>query len=196
MDFNLSSYISYATQAVLVVLGLYIFFAATIFISSFWGAPWVISSKKAIHQMLKLADIQSGETILDLGAGDGRVLITAIQDFGATGIGVEIDPIRCLLANYFLYRRGLSKSGKVIWGDIFAKPLPQADVITLFLTRETNLRLVRIFEKTLIPGTRIVSNGFTIPGWTASKIDNQNLIFLYVIGETDLSTITEFVTPE
>ncbi|MEJ2758131.1 MAG: class I SAM-dependent methyltransferase [Anaerolineales bacterium] len=193
MGITIEGYVAYATQAVTVVLGLYIFFGITIFVSKFWGAPWVISSKKSIRQMLTLAQVQPGETVLDLGAGDGRILITAIQEFQAKGIGIEIDPFRCLLAHIFLKRRRLNKSGKVIWGDIFSTQFPEANVITLFLTRDTNLKLKPILEEQLKPGTRIVSNGDTIPGWTASKIDNQNLIFLYVLGETDSSHITEFV---
>lgn len=190
----MNGYIAYAAQAISVVLGIYLFFGLTIFISKFWGAPWVISTKKAIHQMLTLARVQPGETVLDLGAGDGRVIITAIKEYQANGIGIEIDPFRCLLANFFLLRRGLSKSGKVIWGNIFTAQFPDADVITLFLTREANLKLKPLLEKQLKPGTRIVSNGYTIPGWTASKIDNQNLIFLYVVGETEPSHHTEFIT--
>lgn len=194
MEINLPGYINYATQAVLVVFGLFIFFAITIFLSSFWGAPWVISSRKAIRQMLNIADLQPGETLIDLGSGDGRVLISAAQDYKANAIGIEIDPLRWLISNVFIWRRGLSKSAKVVWGDIFRADFSQADVITLYLTRETNLKLKPLFEQTLRPGTRIVSNGFTIPGWKASRIDNQNLIFVYIIGKTEETTITEFIT--
>lgn len=195
MEFDLTGYMEYAAQSVVVVVGLFIFFAATIFISSFWGAPWVISSRYAIRRMLKIANLQPGETVIDLGAGDGRVIIVAIQDFQAKGIGVEIDPFRWMASKIFLSRRGLSKSAKMIWGNIFKADISQADVITLYLTRETNLRLKPIFEQSLKPGTRIVSNGFTIPGWKAAKIDNQNLIFLYVFGKTDEDTVTEFIHP-
>lgn len=193
MEFDIFGYMEYAAQSVLVVVGLFIFFAATIFVSSFWGAPWVISSKDTIYHMLRLANLQPGETVVDLGSGDGRVIIAAIQDFQAKGIGVEIDPLRWLLSKIFLSRRGLSKSAKMIWGNIFKTDISQADVVTLYLTRETNMRLKPLFEQSLKPGTRIISNGFTIPGWKPVKIDNQNLIFLYIVGQTNEDTITEFV---
>ncbi|MCB2179995.1 class I SAM-dependent methyltransferase [bacterium] len=194
MEFDIAGYMEYAALSLLVVVGLFIFFAITIFISSFWGAPWVISSRYTIARMLKIANVQPGETVIDLGSGDGRVLIVAIQDFQAKGIGVEIDPLRWMVSKIFLARRGLSKSAKVIWGNLFTADITQADVVTLYLTRETNLRLKPYLEGSLKPGTRVVSNGFTIPGWTAIKIDNQNLIFLYEIGRTGENTITEFIS--
>lgn len=175
------------------MLGLFIFFAASIFISSFWGAPWIISSKNTIRKMLSIGDLAPGETVVDLGSGDGRILIVAATEFGAKGIGIEIDPLRCLISNLFIVRRGLTKKIKIRWGNIFTADFSDADLVTLYLTRETNQRLRDSSLDKLNPGTRVVSNGFTIPGWKASKIDNQNLIFMYVIGQTGDEILTEFI---
>lgn len=193
MNISVEWYISYETQAVLVVLGLFLFFAASIFISSFWGAPWIISSKNTIRKMLSIGDLAPGETVVDLGSGDGRILIVAATEFGAKGIGIEIDPLRCLISNLFIVRRGLTKKINIRWGNIFTADFSDVDLVTLYLTRETNQRLRDSSLDKLNPGTRVVSNGFTIPGWKATKIDNQNLIFMYVIGQTGDEILTEFI---
>ena len=134
-------YIGYATRSVLVVIGMFIFFGASMYLSSFWGAPWIISTKKTIRRMLEMADLKSGQTVLDLGSGDGRILILAAKEFDANGIGFEIDPIRILISKIFIWRRGLSKRIKIRWANIFKRELPEADVVTLYQTRETNFQL-------------------------------------------------------
>jgi hypothetical protein len=192
MNITMEWYIGYATRAVLVVLGMFIFFAVSIYLSSLWGAPWVISTKKTIRYMLEMADLKPGETVLDLGSGDGRILILAAKEFNAKGIGYEIDPIRTLISKIFIWRRGLSNRIKIRWANIFRRDLPEADVVTLYLTRETNFKLKKKLENDLKPGTRVISNGFTIPGWKAAKIDNQNLLFLYIIGLTGEDLLTDF----
>ena len=190
---SLEWFLSNTLQAFLISLGLFLFAAASAYLSSFWGAPWVISSMDTINQMLTLANLKAEETLYDLGAGDGRIVIQAAKNFGAKAIGIEIDPVRCLMANFFIWNKNLRHLTKIRWGNIFSAHLADADVVTLYLTRETNLKLRAYLEKSLAPGTRVVSNAFTIPGWTPTKIDNRNLIFMYTIGKTDDSTITEFV---
>lgn len=180
-------------QACLISLGIFLFLAASIYLSSFWGAPWVITSRETVRKMLKLAEVQEGEVVYDLGAGDGRIIIMAAQEFKAKAIGIEIDPIRWLLAKISIWRRQLNHTVKIRWGNFFTEDLHDADVVTLYLTRETNLKLSEHLENNLTPGTRIVSNAFTIPGWTPAKIDNRNLLFMYIIGQTGESTQTRFV---
>jgi hypothetical protein len=121
------------------------------------------------------------------------VLIQAVQNYPVTGLGFEIDPIRCWLARFFIWRRGLSKKVKVVWQDIYEADFSEADAVLVYLTRGANERLRPIFETQLKPGTMVVSNAFSVPGWTPLMIDNVNLIFVYEVGRTDDSVITEFV---
>ena len=193
MELTLDWFIATFQQSLLIGLGLFLFFAASTFLSSLWGAPWVITNSTTVQRMLELAELKEGETVYDLGCGDGRMLIQAAQKFGARAIGLEIDPLRVWLSRYFIWLKGLRKSASVRWENIFSADFSDADVVTLYLTRETNRKIRNHLEKTLSPGTRVVSNAFTIPGWTPSKIDNRNLLFMYIIGKTDESTLTQFV---
>lgn len=192
-EFTMDWYILYAVRVVVVVLGIFLIGVASMFLSRRWGAPWVISDDEAIGRMLELANLKKGDLVVDLGAGDGRVLIQVVQNYAVTGLGFEIDPIRCWLARFFIWRRGLSKKAKVVWKDIFEADFSDADVVLVYLTRGANERLRPIFEAQLNPGTIIVSNAFSVPGWTPVKIDNVNLIFVYEVGRTDDSVFTEFV---
>lgn len=185
--------INYATQAVVVVLGIFSIAAASIFLSKRYGAVWVISEKFAIDRMLELADLEEGDTVVDLGAGDGRILIQAVQNYSVEGLGFEIDPLRVLLARYFVWRRGLSPRIKIKWADIFNTDFSAADVVVMYMTRDSNERIRPIFEEQLDPGTRVVCNAFSVPGWTPLKVDNLNLIFVYEVGCTGDDVITEFV---
>jgi SAM-dependent methyltransferase len=185
--------IGYATNAVVVVLGIFLFAAISMFVSRRWGAPWVISDDITIDKMLALAKLKEGDTVVDLGAGDGRILIRAAQNYGVRGLGIEIDPIRVLLSRFFIRRRGLSKNIRIKWGDIFSKDFSEADAIVMYMTRESNARLRPIFETQLKPGTRVVCNAFPVPGWVPAQIDNINLIFVYQVGQTGDDVITEFV---
>jgi len=193
MELTLEWFISTLQQSFIISLGLFLFFSASMFLSAFWGAPWVISNSITVQNMLELAELKSGETLYDLGSGDGRILIQAAQKFNAQSTGIEIDPLRVLASRFFIWQKGLRKSAKVRWANIFSADIAEADVVTLYLTREPNRKIRHHLEKTLAPGTRVVSNAFTIPGWTPTKIDNRNLLFMYIIGKTDESTLTQFV---
>jgi hypothetical protein len=192
-EYTMDWYILYAVRVVIVVLGIFLIGVASMFLSRRWGAPWIISDNEAIDRMLELADLKEGDIVVDLGAGDGRVMIRAVQNYEVTAIGFEIDPIRCWLARFFIWRRGLRKKASVVWKDIFQADFSMADAVLVYLTRESNKRLRPIFEVQLKPGTMVVSNAFAVPGWTPVKIDNVNLIFVYEIGRTGDSVITEFV---
>jgi precorrin-6B methylase 2 len=190
---NLEWFTAYAAQVVVVVIGIFLFAIASMFLSRRWGAPWIISDSVAITRMLELANLKDGDTVVDLGAGDGRILIQAVQNYPVTGLGFEIDPMRYLLAKYFVRRRGLSGKIKVKWEDIFEADFSSADAVVMYMTREANINLRPQFEEQLRPGVRVVCNAFSVPGWVPIQIDNINLIFVYEVGRTDDSVITEFV---
>lgn len=184
---------AYAAQVVMVISGIFLIAIASMFLSRRWGAPWIISDDEAISRMLQLARLKEGDLLVDLGAGDGRILIQAVKHYDVKAHGFEIDPLRCLLAKIFIWRRGLSKKIKIKWGNIFEVDFSQADVVTSYLSREANSRLRPIFEKQLKPGVRVVCNAFPVPGWVPVEIDNINLIFVYQVGNSGDEVITEFV---
>ena len=179
--------------AVVVVLGIFLIAIASMFWSRRYGALWVVSDDRAIDRMLELAELEAGDTLVDLGAGDGRILIRAAQNYPVKGLGFEIDPLRVFLARFFVWRRGLDKRIKIRWADMFTADFSQADKIVMYMTRESNERLRPLFDAQLKEGTRVVCNAFPIPGWVPLQIDNINLIFVYEVGRTDDSVITKFV---
>lgn len=169
--------------AALVLAG--ILGATLILLSIMWptrfGAPWLPSSRRDIHQMLALAELQPGEIVYDLGSGDGRVLIAATRDFDARAVGIEIDPLRLTWSRLRARLVGLGDQVTVIWGDLFSADISEADVVVVFLRQDTNVKLMRKLRRELQPGTRVVSSTFVFPGWETAAIDKKAHLFLYKI---------------
>ena len=146
-----------------------------------YGAPWVPTPYKTIRKMLKLAEVKPGELVYDLGSGDGRVIIEAARTFGANAVGIEIDPIRFLWAKARIFLLGLSGKVNVLFGNFFKIDISQADVVTIYLLQNTNVKLIDKFINELRPGTRIVSNTFTLPGLKIINHDEKSKIYVYII---------------
>jgi len=147
--------------------------------SQAFGAPWIPTSHKTIRKMLQLARLKPGETLYDLGCGDGRVVIDAAKDFDALAIGIEIDPLRYCWAKLSILRFRLQSNAKVILGNFFKSNLSKADVVTLYLLQDTNVKLMKKLSEELKPGARIVTKTFTIPGWQVIRQDEQAKIYVY-----------------
>ncbi len=122
--------------------------------------------------MLILAELKPGETLYDLGSGDGRIVIMAAKDFGANSVGIELreDLVKRALSN--IQEFGLEKKAQILQKDIFKVNVSQADVVFLYLTTSANERVKPKLETELKPGTRIISHDYEILGWKPSKIDN------------------------
>jgi SAM-dependent methyltransferase len=163
-----------------------VFFLIMVFLMSLvWtnakGAPWVPTSRGVICRMLEMAELQPGETVYDLGCGDGRVLITAARRFGARAVGVEVDVSRYLWSVFAVLLRGLWGRVKVIRRDLFTVDLGEADVVFTFLLQDTNERLKEKLRRELRPGARIISNIFTFSGFPLVATDEQLHLYLYRI---------------
>ncbi|NIS79068.1 MAG: SAM-dependent methyltransferase [Anaerolineales bacterium] len=143
--------------------------------------------------MLTLADLQPGEKLVDLGAGDGRIVIVAARTFQAFAVGVEVDPLRCLLANTLIRLLGLHERARVYYGNMFEFDIAEADVVSMYLLQATNQRLKTRLVEQLKPGARIVSRTFSISDWTPLAIDEKRGIFLYEIGKTGPEVRTKLV---
>jgi precorrin-6B methylase 2 len=150
-------------------------------------APYVPSPQEVIDRMLEVAQARQGDTVIDLGCGDGRILITAVQKFKARAIGIEIDSKIAAQASDTILKLGLQNKARVVRADVFDADLSQADVVTLYLTTSFNEKLRPKFEKSLRPGTRVVSHDYGIRGWNPVEIDEvfvhgrRHRIFLYVV---------------
>ena len=133
-------------------------------------APYIPSPQVIVDKMLEAAHVKPGETVYDLGSGDGRIIISAAQKFKAKAVGVELSKDLCRAAEERVKTLGLQNQVKVIHGNLLNIDLSAADVVTLYLLTSSNDRLKPNLERDLKPGARVVSNDFEIRGWKPASI--------------------------
>jgi hypothetical protein len=125
---------------------------------------WVPTPEGLIDKMLAAAKVNDKDTLFDLGAGDGIIAITAARKYGAKSVGIEYNPDMAQFARRKVAEAGLTDKVKIITGDIFQEDFSSATVVTLYLMPHLNLKLRPILLK-MKPGTRVVSNTFTMGEW-------------------------------
>ncbi|MCC6611228.1 MAG: class I SAM-dependent methyltransferase [Burkholderiales bacterium] len=119
---------------------------------------FVPSEPEVVEAMLKLAGVKPGDVVYDLGCGDGRIVITAARQYGATGVGIDIDPERIAEAKENAKKARVGDKVKFRQGDVFEADFHDATVVTLFLRTDYNRKLRPRLLAQLKPGTRIVSH--------------------------------------
>lgn len=129
---------------------------------------WVPTPNSLLVKMLETAQVTDKDLVYDLGAGDGKIAIEAARSFGARAVGIEFDPQMAEYARQNARNAGVANKVKIITGDIFAEDFSQATVVTLYLLPSLNLKLYPVLIN-MKPGTRIVSNTFTIGSWLPDK---------------------------
>ena len=130
--------------------------------------PYVQTPDVIVDAMLDLAEVSRGDILLDLGSGDGRVVIRAASRFQVPGLGVEIDPRLVELSRDHARRAGVSALARFETQDLFETDLSKATVITLYLLPDVNLAL-RPRLLALAPGTRIVSHDWDMADWLPDR---------------------------
>ena len=137
--------------------------------------------------MLKLAEVQPGDVVYDLGCGDGRVVITAAKEFGARGVGIDIDSDRIKQSRKNARKAGVTHRVSFRNEDLFEADIADATVVALYLLQTLNYRLRPKLLRELEPGTRIVSYTFDIPDWPPEKqVDlAEGKIYLWRVPERD-----------
>jgi Methyltransferase domain len=133
---------------------------------------WVPSPQTAVNKMLDMAKVTPKDYVIDLGSGDGRTVITAAKR-GAKALGIEYNPDMVELSKRNAAKEGVSDKATFTKADLFETDFSQATVITMFLLPDINLKL-RPKILNLKPGTRIVSNTFTMGEWTADETATVN----------------------
>ena len=147
-------------------------------------APYVASPVRVVDLMLDIAKVKPGETVIDLGCGDGRILVAAAGKYKAKAIGIEISPKLVSEAKARIAKEGLIEQVQVIQGDLLQADLTGADVVTIYLDTAVNTQLRPRLEKYLKPGARVVSHDFQVPGWKPTRVDKSegkqgHFIYLY-----------------
>ncbi len=150
--------------------------------------PYVQTPTDVVAEMLKIAAVRPDDVVYDLGSGDGRIVIAAARDFGARGVGIEIDPGLVALSREQARKAGVADRVTFRSDDLFDTNLSDATVVTLYLSYDMNLRLRPKLLRELRPGSRIVSHDFDmgadwLPNQTTQVTwrDRKSNVFLWVV---------------
>ncbi|MDP2996049.1 MAG: methyltransferase domain-containing protein [Bryobacterales bacterium] len=148
--------------------------------------PYVPTPPQVVEAMLKLGGITNADTVFDLGCGDGRIVIMAAQKFGATGTGIDINPVRIKEAEENARQAGVEKKVHFIEKNLFEADVHEATLVTLYLLPEVNRKMRPILLKQLKVGARIVSHAFDMADWKPDKkIDaDGRIVFLWTVTES------------
>lgn len=132
--------------------------------------PFVWTSEETVDAMLTLAGVGPRDVVYDLGCGDGRIVIAAAANYGARGVGIDIDPAPLRFAAAGAERAGVADRVRFVRGDLFEADLREATVVTLYLFESLNRRLLPKLLRELAPGARMVSHKFTFgDAWPPEK---------------------------
>jgi ubiquinone/menaquinone biosynthesis C-methylase UbiE len=152
--------------------------------------PDIPTPQGIVERMLEAGKVTHDDVVYDLGSGDGRVVITAAQKFGAHAVGVEFQPDLCRKAEQRIHALGLEDHARIIEDSVFRVDLSPATVVTMFFLTSSNERLKPNLEKYLKPGSRVVSNQFPIKGWKPQAVVHaktgtmEHTIYVYEMGHT------------
>jgi SAM-dependent methyltransferase len=121
--------------------------------------------------MLKLAEVSQSDLVYDLGSGDGRIVITAARRYGARAVGFEIDPLLVTHSQRRIKEAGLEDLAEIREQDIRSVDLSPASVVTIYLYPGANLRLGGALVRQLKPGSRVVSQFFSMGEWKPDRLE-------------------------
>ncbi len=169
-------------------------FLAVIIIAIFSQAPaiaqeldviYVPTREPVLDAMLRMANVDASDIVYDLGCGDGRIVIAAAKQFGANGVGIDIDPQRIKEARENAAEANVSDKVKFIEGDLFKSDFSEATVVTLYLLTQLNERLKPMLMEQLKPGTRVVSHAFSMGDWEPDQTEEVDgtTVYLWTVPE-------------
>jgi SAM-dependent methyltransferase len=133
--------------------------------------PFIRTPEAVVARMLELGETGPADFVIDLGSGDGRIVIAAAQRFGARGVGIDIDGRLVALSRKNAAAAGVADKVRFIEADVLAADISQASVVTVYLLPEVLWRLQPRFLSELQPGTRIVSHEFRMTGWAPDRME-------------------------
>ncbi|MEW6690434.1 MAG: class I SAM-dependent methyltransferase, partial [Pseudomonadota bacterium] len=139
------------------------------------AGPYVPSPTSVVSDMLTLAQVGPGDFVIDLGSGDGRIVLTAAKVFGARGFGVDIDAALVRKANEAAKDQGLAERVKFVTQDLFKTDISQATVVTMYLLPHTVNMLKDKLLAELRPGTRIISHDYGLADWKEERSLHMDL---------------------
>lgn len=141
---------------------------------------YVPTPPAVVQEMLTVAHVGKDDVVYDLGSGDGRIVIAAAKQFGARGVGIDLDPVRIREARENALKAGVADRVTFLNEDLFETDFKEATVVTLYLLQSLNVKLRPKLLSELRPGTRIVSHAFDMGDWAPEKtlqIDGRLIYF-------------------
>ncbi len=166
---------------VIVRFILLFFFAAQLTAQNL-DVPYVPTPHDVVAAMLDVTDVAPGDYVIDLGSGDGRIVIAAAKR-GAVGHGIDLNPVRVEEAEEKARKVGVQDRVVFLEGDLFDADISRATVLTMYLLSSVNLRLKPVILDQLRPGTRVVSHSFRMGNWEADEhleIDGRHVYYWVV----------------
>ena len=144
--------------------------------------PYVPSTQGNVDEMLRLANVQPADVVYDLGSGDGRVVVSAARDWGARGVGIELDSKLVEQSRALARSAGVAERATFRQGDVLKAPLAEASVVTMYLLTPLVERLKPRLLAELKPGTRIVAHEYAFSDWKPDRhVQISKNFYLYVV---------------
>lgn len=159
------------------------------------AGPYVPTPERIVAELLRMAEIKANDFVIDLGSGDGRLVINAAKQFGARGWGIDIQDFLVKLANENAEKEGVGDRVKFIKGDLFEASVAEASVVTLYLLPNTVTKLIPKFLAELKPGTRIVSHDYPLAPWAHDRIAQFEFEEKIKISGTTRTVLYRYIVP-
>ena len=140
-----------------------------------WRAPFITTPPDVVERMLQIAETRAEDLVIDLGSGDGRIVIAAAQQFGARGLGIELDAALVEKSRKNAELAQVSSRASFVQGDALTADISRATVVTVYLLPALMEKLQSRFINQLAPGTRIVSHAFTMAGWAPDRSETVRI---------------------
>ena len=159
-----------------------------------WRPPFITTPPEVVERMLAMAGTRPDDLVVDLGSGDGRIVIAAAQRHGARGLGIELDGVLVVTSQQRARAAGVADKVTFVQGDVLTADISKATVVTAYLLPSLMAQLQIRFLEELAPGTRIVSHAFGITGWAPDRSETVKLSRRH-LGQGDESRLHLWIVP-
>jgi SAM-dependent methyltransferase len=159
-----------------------------------WRPPFITTPGEVVERMLEMAGTAAHDLVVDLGSGDGRIVIAAARKYGARGLGIELDGKLVRKSRENAEAARVADKVRFVEGDVLVADISQATVVTVYLLPMLMGKLQARFIDELAPGTRIVSHAFGMAGWAPERSETVKLTQRHP-GQGDESTLHLWIVP-
>jgi protein-L-isoaspartate O-methyltransferase len=157
-------------------------------------SPFITTPSEVVERMLELAGTSPSDLVVDLGSGDGRIVITAARKFGARGLGIELDRFLVARSRQNASAADVADRVRFVHGDVLVSDISEATVVTVYLLPNLISKLQPRFIQELQPGARIVSHAFAMVGWRPDRVETMRIQKPHP-GQGDESTLFMWIVP-